>query len=226
MNEDKEIYKVGEKNTKSYEESDTKSAQDQKIHKEELPENLDYNSITNFFLDELKLKRKYQTIDYIPFLFSVILAILPLINQKFFKGKITQILVVAAIILLIVPYISLFIKSNKNEQRTSELYDKLNDKQVKFLSNDKLLNDMIDYLRKGDKSIVELMYKIIGLGVTLYTAYSKINFISDNLLLLCYVGLIIGYAVWGIADMSQSNERLYFLNLLQHLKVKNIQRTT
>lgn len=215
----------------------------------DLPINRDYNSITNFYLKTLNLNKGnniHKILEYLPLIFSILLIIFPFIKEDIlksfpfikheilkifpshkediliiFSGHKNLITVFGGILLFFYPSIINFSKNCNKKVDSSKLYAKLTNEQIKFISNEKIIDEMIEYLKNSDKSIEELISKILGFSVTLYTLYSHMIFINDKFKLINYILLTTGYTVLGITTLSKSTERLYFLNLLEHIKVSN-----
>lgn len=183
-----------------------------------LPYNLDYNSITRFFVEELDISRHYPILDTLLIVITVIMGILPLMDYEFIKDQISTVSVILYIY-LIGMFIYIFIGRNRGGKvDSSTLYSKLKKEQIIFLKDESILDDLIEYLRDSDKNIEKYMISIIGFSVPLYKLYSRLSFIEDNFFLISYILVIVGFAILVIDFHTYSYERLVFLNLLQHIK--------
>ncbi len=212
----------------------------------DLPLNRDYNSITKFFLDALGLSNRYKCNNIfgtVLLCFAVIMALLPIVcveSRGYINEKFKWIIAILGIIILVpkliilvsklIKLVSKLIKNNdkSNQEITSsnELYNKLTQEQKEFLSNEKILDGLIKYLRKGNEAIEQFLFKILATSAVLYSLYSSIGFLSDTYNIISYIIIIVGYAFIGFKYMSGSVERLYFLNLLQHIKVESSYKYT
>lgn len=266
MCKDNETHNCENNNTDHSGKDSTSPDQEQNTQKGELPENFDYNSITNFFVGKInkiildgtnkegdKIENKegdplitkpndsnckfINDIDYllskdktrkiignISFILAIALAIIPMINCDAAKkyAFLTSLIIYG--ILFFGMYRLDYKLQNNVKINFSHIFDKLSYEQRKFLAQEKINDELIDYLRQGLSDIEKYVLGIIGAIFSLISFYSGLEFFENAFGVFSYSMMIIGFAILGIAYYSKSYNRTMFLNLLEHIKIDKIKK--
>lgn len=192
---------------------------------ENVPYNKDLNNITNYFIKKLGINED-KCWGRLLFAVSIILIILPVL-WKIPDSNIFPLITIigGTIVLTIMYFLYLQNKNNYSEFNSGDYYCKiLKDRQkVQFLKKEGLVDDLIDYLRKGDEEVSKIMLKILAISLMIYRYYKENCIINNDLYRIPYIVVLTALAILGVQYLSNSPARLKLLNVLEHFKVENLE---
>lgn len=187
-----------------------------------LPNDKDLNSITNFFLESLEIGG-CKIFGGVLFILSLILIVIPVFCNESNYNKYISCIIMVGVLLLMSLFIYHLWKVNSYENfNTNIYYEKISKEEKKFLTKEGLVDDLIEYLQKGDEYVNKIMIQILAISLIVYRYYDNNCIIENDLYRIPYIVIIIGLGIIGVQYLSNSSARLKLLGVLQHFKVENI----
>lgn len=192
-----------------------------KKSKYDLSKNLSNKYIVNYFIKTMNLGKHSKCYGTILIGLSTILFLIPIFNDEFLN-KYKWIVLVAAMIVLLLSIIN-----NSSSSWDKHDYDKIyksfiennrNEKAKRILDNEQILNNLMKYLKKGDKFITSASIGLLGMYFQIYNLYSKLGYFTDECNKFIYILLMLVIFVLGFALLCESIEKLTLLGIFQHVK--------
>lgn len=187
----------------------------------DLSKNLSNKYIVNYFIKTMGLGKHSKCYGTILIGLSTILFLIPIFNDEFLN-KYKWIVLVAAIIVLILSRINNS-SSSGDKYDYEKIYksfieDNKNEKAKRILDNEQILNNLMKYLKNGDKFITSASIGLLGMYFQIYNLYSKLEYFCDEWNKFAYILSMLAIFVLGFALLCESSEKLTLLGIFQHVK--------
>ena len=168
----------------------------------DLSKNLSNKYIVNYFIKTMGLGKHSKCYGTILICLSTILFLIPIFNDELLN-KYKWIFFVATIIVLIFSRINNS-SSSGDKYDYEKIYksfieDNKNEKAKRILDNEQILNNLMKYLKKGDKFITSASIGLLGMYFQIYNLYSKLEYFCDEWNKFAYILSMLAIFVLGFA---------------------------